>query len=357
MNIGLLGLPQSGKKTMFALLTGESDSADSYSGHQGLTFGKAIIRDERFDRLVELYQPRKSTPATLDMVLLPGFTREALLSGECLKAIEKCEALCLVIRAFEDETVFHVDGSVDPMRDVEKVFTELILSDLILVEKRLERLEKEVRISAEPRQVKEQSILHGMKTCLEQNRPLSTVALEPDESKLMSTYQFLTRRPLIIVLNVGENDLGDDQLIEQVRVKMAPFGVRVMQISAKIEVEISALSSEERQVFYNDLHITEPALNTLCRHCYEALGLITFFTCGSKEVHQWNVRRGASAPQAAGIVHSDMERGFIRAEIIKFDELLAYGSEAAVKQAGKMYLKGKDYIIQDGDIMFVRFNV
>lgn len=357
MNIGLLGLPQAGKKTLFELLTGDKVAEDAFSNKHQLVYGKARIRDERFDRLVQMYQPRKKTPATLDVVLLPGFSREALLSGECLKAVEQCDALCHVVRAFKDDSVFHVDGSVDPLRDIDKVLTELILSDLILVEKRLERLSKEVRIKADPRQLREQTVLERMKALLDQNKPLSALELERDEAKMMSTYQFLTRRPLIMVLNVGEDDLREQGLLEQVRERLNDFDVRVMQISAKIESEISALSPEERESFSQDLNITEPALATLSRHCFEALGLISFFTCGQKEVHHWTVRRGSSAPEAAGVIHSDMERGFIRAEIIKFDELMACGGEAAVKQAGKMYLKGKDYILADGDIMFVRFNV
>jgi len=196
-----------------------------------------------------------------------------------------------------------------------------------------------------------------MKAFLDDNQPLSTFPLDNDEVKIMATYQFLTRRPLIIVLNVGDDDMKEDKLLEQVRLKTAPFKIDVIQTSAKIEAEISSLSPEERQAFYNDLNISDPALNALSRHCFDALGLISFFTCGPKEVRHWNVSRNASAPQAAGVIHSDMERGFIRAEIIKFDELMEYGSEAAVKAAGKMYLKGKDYVLQDGDIMFVRFNV
>jgi len=357
MNIGLIGLPQVGKKTLFQLLTGEPLKAEVHAGQDVLVFGKARIRDERFNKLVQIYEPAKNTPATLDIVLLPGFSKETLLSGECLKAVERCDALCHVVRAFENEAVFHIDGAVDPLRDLDKVFTELILSDLILVEKRLERIEKEVRIKADPRQVREKEILGRMKQQLDGNSPLINLELDSDERKLMSTYQFLTRRPLIVVLNVGDNQLQDTNLLEKVRKKYAAFGVRVMQISAKIEAEIAALSTEERQAFLEDLHIAEPALNLLSRLCFESLGLISFFTCGHNEVRQWTVRRGATAPEAAGVIHSDMQRGFIRAEIIKFNDFLAHGNEAEVKQAGKMFLKGKDYVLEDGDIMFVRFNV
>ena len=357
MNIGIIGLPQAGKKTLFELLAPGHRGGVSSSGKPGLIFGKAMIRDDRFDKLVALYQPKKTTPATLDVVLLPGFDKETLLSGECLKAVEKCDALCLVVRAFADDAVFHVDGSVDPLRDIERVATELILSDLILVEKRLERLAKEVRIKAEPRQVREKEILTRMKGWLEENRPLLNFDMDADEKKLMSTYQFLTRRPLILVVNVNEDKIADETLMGQVCQKYAAHGFKVLQISAKIEAEISALSRDERQAFLQELKIKEPALNLLSQMCFEALGLISFFTCGDTEVRQWTVRRNSSAPEAAGVIHTDMQRGFIRAEIIKFDDLMACGSENAVKQAGKMHLKGKDYIIEDGDIMYVRFSV
>lgn len=357
MKVGIIGLPQVGKKTLFGLLTGEDPARHVATGKEEIRFGSAIIRDSRFDRLVEMYRPRKVVPAKLDLVLLPKFDKETVSSGECLKAVEKCDTLCHIVRAFRDETVFHVEGSVDPLRDVDSVCSELILSDLILIEKRLERLAKEVRIKSDPQQAREKELLERMKNVLDENRPLLTFSLTPEESKLMSTYQFLTRRPLIIVLNVSDDRLSDDSLVREVEGKYGGSGMSAMQISAKIELELSSLAEEERAAFLKDLNIKESALNLLSRLCFDALGLISFFTVGDDEVRQWNVRKGATAPEAAGVIHSDLQRGFIRAEVMTCDELLACGSEGKLKEAGKVCLKGKDYIVEDGDILHVRFNV
>jgi len=356
MKIGIMGLPQAGRKTLFTLLTG-AESKIASSGREEIRFGTAVIKDSRFDQLTALYKPRKSVPAALESVLLPGFDKETLSSGECFRAIEKCDALCLVVRAFRDEAVFHVDGSVDPLRDVEKVVTELVLSDLILIEKRLERLDKEVRIKSDPAQVREKNILSAMKAHLEGHRPLLTFPLTPDEKKLMSTYQFLTQRPLIVVLNVDDDKLHNDGLLTKVHEKYPESGLHVMQISAKIESELNSLAPQEKEAFMQDLKITESALLHLSRLCFETLGLISFFTVGEDEVRQWTTRKGSSAPEAAGVIHSDLQRGFIRAEIMRSGELITAKSEAKLKEEGKVSLKGKEYILEDGDIMHVRFNV
>jgi len=237
------------------------------------------------------------------------------------------------------------------------VYSELIISDLILVEKRLERIDKELKSGATPAQKREKEILIEMKTMLDQNLPLIKMTLNADDQKIMATYQFLTRRPMIIVLNVDEGKLGDDSLVNQVQTKYQDYQVQVMQVSAKIEAELASLSPEEAEAFLNDLNIKESALNQLGRLYFEALGLISFFTVGSDEVHAWTTKRDSTAPEAAGAIHSDLQRGFIRAEIMQCEELIALGSEAKVKEQGKLYLKGKDYIIEDGNIMHVRFNV
>ncbi len=355
MKVGMIGLPQVGKKTLFEILTGEK--LPPFAGQEEIKFGVARIRDGRFDKLVEMYKPQKNVPATLDIVLLPKFDKETISSGECLKAVEKCDALCHIVRAFQDDAIFHVEGSVDPLRDIESVFSELILSDLILIEKRLERLEKEAKVKNDPKLLKEKAVLDEMKKVLDQNLPLINFELSADDKKLLATYQFLTRRPLIIVLNVNDDKLTDQALLKEVATRYAQHGVRPMQISAKIEAEISSLSAEEREAFVKELHIEEPALNILSRLCFETLGLISFFPVGEDEVRQWTTKKNSNAPQAAGSIHSDLERGFIRAEIMKYAELIAYGDENKLKDAGKLYLKGKDYIVEDGDIMHVRFNV
>ena len=358
MKIGIIGLPQVGKKSFYGLLTGEDTSTIGVSGKADVKIGAAKIRDERFDQLVKMYAPKKEVPATIDIVLLPKFDRDTIQSGEFLKSLEKCDALCHIVRSFDDESVFHVDGSVDALRDVENVYTELILSDLILVEKRLERIALEKSKGAASADAdKERVILEKMKVLLDENKPLMDFSMTDDEKKLMSTYHFLTRKQMIVVLNVNDDAINDTALLKEVEEKYKEFRVKGMQTSAKIEAELSSLDDEEREMFLADLNITEPALNKLSSLCFEALGLISFFTVGDDEVRQWTVRLGAAAPEAAGVIHSDLQRGFIRAEIFKANELIELGSEAKLKEDGKMMLKGKDYIVEDGDIMHVRFNV
>ena len=356
MKIGIIGLPQVGKKTLFELLTGQVVEAPG--GKPEIKMGAARIRDSRFDALVEMYQPQKSVPATLEVVLLPKFDQDEIKSGEFLKAVEKCDALCHVVRAFEDESVFHVDGSVDALRDIEKVTDELVISDLILVEKRLERmdLDKKKGVSSGTSE-KEKEILLRMKALLDENKPLVDFQMNEDEVKLMSTYQFLTRRPMILVVNVSDDKINDTALLKDIRVKYPQEGFKAMQISAKIECELSSLEEEEQKAFLEDLNIEVSALNQLSALCFDALGLICFFTVGADEVRAWNTRKNSPAPVAAGAIHSDLERGFIRAEIMKSVELLEAGDEAKLKEEGRFMLKGKDYIVEDGDIMHVRFNV
>jgi GTP-binding protein YchF len=355
MKIGVIGLPQVGKKTLFELLTGEKIA--SAPGKVEVKMGIVKIRDPRFDQLVAIYQPVKSVPAAIDIVLLPKFDKETVQSGEFVKSLEKCDALCHIVRAFSDESIFHVDGKVDALRDIENVFSELVLGDLILVEKRLERIEKEAKFKSSPATAREKEILLKMKEVLDQNKLLNNFTLNDEDKKMMSTYQFLTRKPFIIVLNVDEGKVADPKLLDQVNQKYQGLDIKTMQVSAKIEAELAALDAREQEAFLQDLNIKESALHQLTRLCYETLGLISFFTVGKDEVRAWTTKRNSLAPEAAGAIHSDIQRGFIRAEIMQCADLIAMGSESKVKEAGKFMLKGKDYVVQDGDIMHVRFNV
>ena len=357
MKIGIIGLPQVGKKTLFGLLTGEPP-ASAHGTVQDIKIGSARIRDSRFDRLVGMYRPRRSVPASIDVVLAAKFDKETVASGEFLKSLAKCDALCHIVRAFSDGSVFHVDGSIDPLRDIENVYAELMLADLILIEKRIERIAADQKKgAASPAQTKEKDILDQMKKSLDGNIPLIHLQMNDEDRKLMSTYQFLTRKPVIIVLNVDDDKITDTALAGRIEEKYGKHGVKVMQISAKIELELSSLTPEEQETFLKDLNIKEPALNRLSALCFDVLGLISFFTVGEDEVRAWTARKGSPAPEAAGVIHTDLQRGFIRAEIIKSDELFALGSEAKLKEAGRLMLKGKDYVVEDGDIMHVRFNV
>ena len=356
MQIGLIGLPQAGKKTVMRLLTGVD--ARTPAGHSTAVPGICPVRDPRVDRLVALYHPAKTTPATIQYWLMPDVTKDSAKNQELLKTLLTVDALAIVVRAFADDTVFHIDGSVDPLRDADTVQAELILNDLLFVEKRLERLAKETKGRGGADRSKEQALLATLQTHLNENRPLRTLRLDVDEARLLSGTPLLTRKACVIILNVEEAAVRDGRLREELLQRHAEHHVHVVQLSAKIEDELSQLENAvERAAFMQELGIAEPAIDGLTRVSYEALGLLSYFTVGPDEVRAWTVRRGALAPEAGGVIHSDIERGFIRAELIKYDDLLALGSEQAVAAAGKAYLKGKDYVVEDGDILSFRFNL
>ena len=344
----MIGLPQTGKKALFELLTGHKPSENEVVSGKPI-HGVAEIRDSRFDELVAMYKPKKDVRARIELELLPKIEKDAISKGDIFTDIAEVDALCHVVRAFKDDSIYHVNGSVDAKRDIDAINSELLLHDLIFIEKRFERLDKKVKQTKEEASVKERDLLLKLKAHLEKDSPLRTLDISAEEKKLLTSYPFLTRKEMIIVLNVSEDQLKDKSPIE---------GDNIMQVSAKVEAEIAALDSkEEREAFLTDLGITEPAMNILTRLCLKTLSLISFFTVGQDEVRQWNVRAGSTAAEAAGVIHSDLQKGFIRAELIKLNDLKELGSEDAVKAQGKFYLKGKEYIVEDGDILSIRFNV
>ena len=355
MQIGLIGFPQVGKRTLFRLLTG----VDVRTAPQnGPAIGLSNVRDPRMDRLNTMYQPKKLTPATIQYVLLPDMTQDSASNQQLLQAMEKADAIAHVVRAFQDDSVFHLEGSVDPMRDVARMHGELILNDLLFVEKRLERLAKELARSNDDVKRRDQALMERCRARLEQELPLRGMVCAAEEQKALANYPLLTRKAVLIVLNVGEGEIAQTELMPQVRARFPGQDVGVVQVSAKIEEELSQLEDpKEREAFLKDLGIREPALDQLTRVSHATLGLIVYFTVGNDEVRAWTVRRGAAAPEAGGAIHSDITRGFIRAELMKFDDLTGLGSEVAVQQAGKAQLKGKDYVVEDGDILNFRFSV
>lgn len=356
MKIGIIGLPQTGKKTLFQVLTG--NELQETAGPPKPVPGTASLVDQRFDRLVALYQPKKETRARLDLVLLPKMEQEAIARGDIFREISDVDALCHVVRAFEDESVYHTSGSVDPLRDVEMVNAELLLHDQVFLEKRIERLETGLKKVKDERQVKELDLLRRMQAQLENEAPLRLLELADEEELLIRSYPLITRKEMILVFNVAEDRLGDATLLEQVGDICRTARMEAMIVSAKVESEIALLDSEEeRRAFLQDIGIEEPALQVLARLCLKALGRISFFTVGKDEVHQWLVRVNSPAPVAAGVIHTDLQKGFIRAEVMKYDELIACGSEAELKKAGKLSVQGKDYIVTDGDILNIRFNI
>ena len=354
MKLGLVGFPQVGKRTLFHLLTGQEPNSDE---RRGVALGLARVRDGRFDRLVEIYAPRQKTPAYFEFVLLPDLDKQTSRNEQTLRALEKVDVICHLVRSFEDDTVFHVEGSVNPSRDIRLLNEELQLNDLLFIEKRFERLKKEVRKKDAQKAIAEIDLLTRMKSHLEMGSPLRTFVLTEADEKLIAGYPFLTRKAVIIILNVGEEDLGHHDPVPALKELFVQQDFEWVAVSAKIEEELSLLDPTERQAFLRDLHLDQPALDRLTLLCYNTLGLISFFTVGPDEVRAWTNRQGTLAPQAGRIIHSDIERGFIRAEVMKYQDLIKLGSEQKVREVGRYMQKGKDYTVEDGDIISFLFNV
>jgi hypothetical protein len=360
MEIGIIGLPQTGKKTLFRLLT-DGTSADGKAMQHAAkkpNVGLSKVHDDRLLELAARYNPRAVTPALIKYLLLPRLSKNSEENRETLKAISTVDAICHVVRAFDDETVFHVDATVDPLRDIRYVLSELLLADLIFSEGRIERLEKELKRKSEPVREKELQLMRSVVEHLSGEKPLRLMTLSDEEKKVLNSYPLLTRKNMIVALNVHENDLVSDALLQRVEAACSDDGIHCVQVSLKIEEELAAIDNdEERMTFCSELGITRSALEQITRLSYDALDRISFFTVGEDEVRAWTIPSNAFASQAGGTIHSDIERGFIRAEHMHYDDLIACGSEQKVKEAGRLSLKGKDYQVQDGDILNFLFNV
>jgi hypothetical protein len=336
-----------GKKTLFSLLTGQTAS----------DIGQAKVRDVRFDILMEMHKPEREVPAQMEFVLLPDLDTDADRNADVFKGLELVDVICLLARTFEDDTVFHIEGDVNAKRDVQAFWDELLLADQIFVEKRLERLAKEQRTKDVQRAAQETDLMTRMQAHLEEGNPLTQFELSADEKKLTGSYPFLTNKAVLVVLNVGEDQIGDNGLVAGISADFSDCGFEWIAISAQIEDEISQLDDEERTAFLADLGIEQPALDRLTLLCYETLGLISFFTVGEDEVRAWTIRKGTLAPQAGGAIHGDIERGFIRAEVMRYEDLVELGDEQKVKAAGKFVQKGKEAEIYDGDVIHFLFKV
>jgi len=357
MKIGIIGLPQTGKKTLFQALTQHPISDKDIASGKSIK-GIAQIKDLRFDRLVQMYKPKSQVRARVEIELLPKIEKDTLSKGDIFKDIAELSAICHIVRCFDNDAVYHVDGSVDPARDIANINSELILHDMLFIEKRLERIDKNLKSIKDEKTLKEKELLGKIKSQLDNNLPLRLLDMTKDEKALISSYPFVTLKKVLVVLNVSEKDLQDDSLLKGIKDKFKASDIYVMSACAKIESEIASLETDaEKEEFLIALGVKEPAVNVLTQLCIKALNLITFFTVGPDEVRQWSVASGSYAPQAAGVIHTDLEKGFIRAEVIKYQDLIELGSEPKVKEAGKAYLKGKDYIVEDGDLLDIRFNV
>jgi len=355
MKLGLVGFPQVGKRTLFRLLTGKESNSE---GKKRNGLGLAKVRDARFDRLVDIYAPRQETPAHIEFFLLSDLDLQASRNDQILRGLEQVDVICHLVRTFQDDTVFHIHGTVDPRRDILLFNEELQLNDLLFIEKRLERLEKEQSKKKDiQKMAMETDLLARMKLHLENSRFLRNFSLTEAEEKLIAGYPLLTRKAVIIILNVGEDGLDDQDLIDKLKEDFREQDFQWIAVSAKIEQELYQLDEAERQIFLEELQLDQPALDRLTMLCYKTLGLISFFTVGPDEVRAWTNRQGSLAPQAAGVIHSDFERGFIRAEVMKYHDLIKLGSEQKVREVGRYMQKGRDYVVEDGDIINFLFNV
>lgn len=355
MSLALVGLPQAGKKTLFELLTALHHEKAPKRG--SMPFGIAPVRDPRVDRLNEIYQPKKKRYAEFEIVLAPDVTPEATRGAEWLTPLRTADAFILVVRAFESGSVFHISGSVDPARDLGLVEIELLLADLALVEKRLERMAHDPKRKLNPNWEREEHVLGKLKTHLEGENSLRTLALSADDRFLLSSFQLLTLKPLVVVINCGEDIQAAQTALRPVTEKLQKQGAGVAFLSVEIEKELKDLPPAEQGPFMESLGIAEPAAHRLSRAVFDCLGLISFLTAGTDEVRAWPIVRGTLAPAAAGKIHTDLERGFIRADTVAYTDLVAAGSEKAAREANHYRLNGKEYVVQDGDVIEIRFNV
>ena len=356
MKAGILGLSLVGKSTLFQLLTGTP--AAPAGGRPEARLGIARVPDARVAGLSKIFQPRKSTLATVEYVDVPGVAKGEGQALVDLPALRGVDAFVHVVRAFESDTVPHPEGSVDPRRDAEMLELELILADHGTVERRLERLEANIKKAHKAEDVTEKALFLRLKEALEGEKPLRELALSEDERKRLRGYALLSEKPLLLVVNVGEDAIRDPG---PVVASLAAFASRprvaVCAVSAPIEAEMAELPAEDARVFREDLGLSEPGLDRVIRSTYELLGLISFLTAGEDECRAWTIARGTKAPLAAGTIHSDIERGFIRAQVVACADLVAAGSLAACREKGTLRLEGREYEVRDGDVIEFKFNV
>jgi len=362
----IVGLPQSGKTTVFNALTRSEAVTGGFSTAEGeANLATVKVPDPRLDALTPLFNPKRIVPADVQYLDVAGLARgvgESGMGGQLLGQLAQANALVVVVRAFEDANVPHPEETVDPLRDLETLLLEFTFSDLGIIEKRLARIEQTVgklRGTEREQYEREREALLRCKAALEENTPIREVELDEEETRLLRGFGFLTQKPLLVLVNVGEDQLGDaaGEIVAAAREQFGRPGVEIHALAGKIEMEIAQLDPDDAAMFMADLGISESSLDRVIRLSYDLLGLISFFTVGPDEDRAWTIRRGASAVEAAGEIHSDIARGFIRAEIVAYDDLMAAGGMAEAKKAGKLRLEGKTYVMQDGDVAHFLFNV
>jgi len=363
LTAGIVGLPNVGKSTLFNAITKKNILAANYPfATIDPNVGIVTVPDKRLEYLVEKEIPEKVVPTSYEFIDIAGLVKGASkgegLGNKFLSHIREVDAICEVVRCFEDSNITHVEGNVDPIRDIEIINLELVFCDLEVVENRLGKIEKKAVTTKDKEALKEVDVLRRIKEALEQNIPARRLEYTVEEEKIIKNYSLLTKKPIIYMANVSEDDIVmGNSYVKEVEEYASKEGAKVVMLSAKVESELSELDDESKELFLTDLGLSESGLDKLITATYDLLGLATFFTAGKDECRAWTFKKGMKAPECAGIIHTDFEKGFIRAEVTSFDDYKEFGGEKEAKEAGKMRLEGKEYLMQDGDIVFFRFNV
>ena len=364
LTAGIVGLPNVGKSTLFNAITKKNILAANYPfATIDPNVGVVTVPDRRVEVLEEMYIPERVVPTTYEFTDIAGLVKGASagegLGNKFLSHIREVDAVVEVVRCFDDKNIIHVDGTVDPIRDIEVINVELVMSDLEIIDGRINRIGKKAEMTKDKKEILEVNTLKKIKNNLEQNIPVRKMNLDEDELEVIKSFNLITEKPIIYVANVSEDDIinGGNDYYKMVCDYAKGENSEVVMICAKIESELAELNDTDKAAFLNELGIPEAGLDQLIKKTYSLLGLATFFTAGSDEVRAWTFKKGMKAPECAGIIHTDFQKGFIKAEVMSYSDLVLYGSEKEVKENGKMRLEGKDYIMQDGDICYFRFNV